>query len=169
MDTYANGTEELTENAIEAIDSYISALSLEIDNETILDNIQKLDIYNLEERELENTKQLLLINVNIPKLEQTIKEVVLNLSNIGQSLPTTDISYIALDNQARLELIYKLLSNIETFKTQTRNIKRNRINCKNNYEYILSYLLQAQDLIKSIYQYANFKQMEIVETYNQEQ
>lgn len=116
--------------------------------EKLLKIIQSLELYTLEEKEITHYKRELLRVVYIPKLEEQIKELILKISNIED---TTQ------DNQERLKLIYSLLTNMEEFKNQTRNIKRDTNQCSENYNYIFQYLQTTQYLVKAIDKATQYK------------
>lgn len=144
MDIYAQAQDELQRETAETIDDFITSLTLENsseDMEELFKNIQSLNLYTSQEREIKYYKQELIRLVNIQKLEEQIKNIILRISNIEDTNK---------DNQTRLKLIYSLLSNMEEFKTQTRNIKRNTNKCNDDYKYIFNYLQITQYLLKSI-------------------
>lgn len=133
-------------------------------NELILQTFQEMDLYSMSEQMVIDTKDQLLENVNISNLEKQVKNAILKLSGVGQPSLGADVEYIALDNQARLNIIYQLLNTFELFKTQTRNLKRNKYNCNtDNFEYVFNYLTRTQELFKSIYSYAEFQHKEHIE------
>lgn len=133
-------------------------------NELILQTFQEIDLYSMSEQMIIDTKDQLLQNVNISNLEKEVKKAILKLSRVGPPSFGADAVYIALDNQARLDIIYQLLDTFELFKTQTKNLKRNKNNCNtNNFEYVFDYLSRTQELFKSIYSYAEFQHKEHIE------
>lgn len=109
--------------------------------EKLLKIIQGLELYTLEEKEVTHYKRELLRVVYIPKLEEQIKELILKISNIED---------ITEDNQERLKLIYTLLTNMEEFKNQTRNIKRDTNQCSEDYNYSFQYLQTTQYLVQAM-------------------
>lgn len=130
-------------------------------NELMLQTFQEMDLYSMSEQMVIDTKDQLLQNVNISNLEKEVKKAILKLSRVGQPSLGADAVYIALDNQARLDIIYQLLDTFELFKTQTKNLKRNKYNCNtDNFEYVFDYLLRTQNLFKTIYNYAEFQYKE---------
>ena len=133
-------------------------------NELILQTFQEMDLYSMSEQMVIDTKDQLLENVNISNLEKQVKNAILKLSGVGQPSLGADVEYIALDNQARLNIIYQLLNTFELFKIQTRNLKRNKYNCNtDNFEYVFNYLTRTQELFRSIYKYAEFQHKEHTE------
>lgn len=133
-------------------------------NELILQTFQEMDLYSMSEQMVIDTKDQLLENVNISNLEKQVKNAILKLSGVGQPSLGADVEYIALDNQARLNIIYELLNTFELFKMQTKNLKRNKYNCNtDNFEYVFNYLTRTQELFRSIYRYAEFKNKEHIE------
>ena len=116
--------------------------------EKLLQIIEDLKLFNLEEKEVTHYKRELLRVVYIPKLEEQIKELILKISNIED---TTQ------DNKSRLNLIYNLLNNMEEFKEQTRNIKRDTNQCNTNYNYIYNYLQTTQYLVRAMNKATKYK------------
>lgn len=114
----------------------------------LLQIMQELKLHTLEEKEVTHYKRELLRVVYIPKLEEQIRELILKISNIED---TTQ------DNQERLKLIYSLLTNMEEFKNQTRNIKRDINQCSEDYKYIFQYLQTTQYLVKAIDKATQYK------------
>ena len=119
--------------------------------------IQDIDIYKLDRQEITKLKLQLLNGINVPKLDEEIKNTILKLSNVGHHTTITDIAYIGLNEQERLEMIHLLLSSIEQLKIQTKNIKRNINNYNTDYEYIFNYVETTQKLLKTMYRYAKMK------------
>lgn len=116
--------------------------------EKLLKIIQDLKLHTLEEKEVTHYKEQLLRAVFIPKLEKQVQDIILKISNIEDT---------AEDNQERLKLIYTLLSSMETFKNQTRNIRRDNDKCNDDYNYIFSYLQNIQHLLKNMNQATRYK------------
>lgn len=139
------------ESTVEKIEDYYTGLTLETANadmDKLLQIMQELKLHTLEEKEITHYKRELLRVVYIPKLEEQIKELILKISNIED---TTE------DTQKRLNLIYSLLSNMEEFKNQTRNIKRDINQCNDDYSYIYNYLQTTQYLIKAMNKAKEYK------------
>lgn len=133
----------------------------------ILYEFHNLDIYDLTDQQIIQIKNDLINNVKLNKLEEKIREVTLNLSQVGAPAFMSDAKYIALDNQKRLDLIFMLINNFALFKTATKNLKNNKNNCNNNDEYILNYLFKTKDLINTIWEYGEFKLEEAKENQKQ--
>lgn len=151
LNIYADAQDELKERNAEMIEDYFTSLTLEsanADMETLLEMVHNLELHTLEEKEVRHYKQELIRLVNIPKLEDQVKDLILIISNVEENNK---------DNQARLELIYSLLRNMEEFKKQTRNIKRNTNKCNDDYSYIFNYLQTTQYLIKAINKAKEYK------------
>lgn len=157
MNSYVDGTTEMKEIAQEKIDEYITDCIDNTDTEAVLKNIRKLNLYNLNETEIIDTKKRLLKYINIPKLEEKSKQAILNLSGIGQVVAITDTEHIKLDNKTRLNTIYEIVSNLESVKTKTTNLRKYSSNGNNDYDYILNYLIITQQLLNSIYDYTDLK------------
>ena len=152
MDIYAEAQNELQQETAETIDEFISYLTYEgtsEDMETLFKKIKELDLNTLEESTVKIFKQELISLANIPKLEEQVKNIILELSNIGQVIPIGDLQHINQDNRTRLKLTYSLLDTLDQFKTQTKNIKKN--GGKNvDYEYTLNYIATTQKLLNMI-------------------
>lgn len=139
------------ESTVEKIEDYYTGLTLETANadmEELLKIIQDLNLHTLEEKEVIHYKRELLRVVYIPKLEEQIKDIILKVSNIEDTTK---------DKQERLNLIYTLLSSMEEFKNQTRNIKRDNNKCSEDYNYIFQYLQITQYLVKAIDKATQYK------------
>ena len=132
-------------------------------NELIIHKIQELELCEMDEQDIIQMKNQIVDNVSITTLEKAVKEAILHLSRVGPPSFMADAKFIALDNQKRLDIIYLLLDNFELFKTQTSNLKRDKMNCNYNFDYVFNYLSQTQDLIKTIYSYAEFQHNEKLE------
>lgn len=151
MDIYAEAQDELQRETAETIDDFITSLTLENsseDMEELFIKLKNLNLYTLQKREVKYYKQELVRLVNIHSLEEQVKTVILQVSNIED---TTE------DNQERLKLIYSLLNNMEEFKNQTRNIKRDTNKCNDDYKYIFQYLQTTQYLVKAIDKATEYK------------
>ena len=143
MNIYADAQDELKEQNAEKIEDYFTSLTSESasqDMDELFRKIQELDVYSLEEKEVINYTNEIKRLANIPKTEKEVKELILKISNIDKGILTED-------NQARLELVYSLLSNMEQLKDQTRDLKRDTNKCNDDYKYIFNYLQTAQNLV----------------------
>lgn len=153
MNSYVDGTEEMKEVAMGTIADYIIDCKDTTDIETALHDIMNLNLYTLEEQEIKDTKKKLLKFMNIPKLEEKAKKAILNLSRNEPISNETNKVYITLDIKTKLDLIYEIMNKFEMVKSQTVNLKDN----SNDYYYILNYLTSTQELLKMIYQYAEWQ------------
>ena len=131
-----------------------------MNNELIVQNINDIDISNLSEKEVIQLADTVICNVNINKLEEKVNEACMTLSNVGEPRFGADLKFIALDNQQRLNIVYNLLNNFTTFKADIKNFKHNKLDCRQNYEYIFNFLLNTKDMISSVIEYGSFKQKE---------
>ena len=123
----------------------------------VFTDIQQLDLDTLDETKGNILKQELIRVVSIPKLEEQIKDIILNLSKI-----TNDES-INQDNTTRLKLIYSLLHTLDKFNTQTKNIKMKNDYSK-DYKYTFKYIQTAQKLLNLIDMATNYKPAEQLST-----
>ena len=152
MNIYADAQDELKEQNAEKIEDYILSLTSESasqDMDELFEKIEELDIYSLEDKEVINYTNEIKRLAIIPKIEKEVKELILKISNIDKD--TTD------DTQARLELVYSLLSNMEHLKDQTRDLKRDTNKCNDDYKYIFNYLQTTQYLVKAINKATEYK------------
>lgn len=143
-DVYANGTFDQMESTVEKVEDFYTGLTLETANadmEKLLKIISTLKVHTLEEKEITHYKREIVRVIYIPKLEKDINTLILKISKIED---TTE------DTQERLNLIYNLLTNMETFKIQTRELKRDINQCNENYNYIFNYIQTTQYLIKAM-------------------
>lgn len=143
-DIYANGTFDQMESTVEKVEDFYTGLTLETANadmEKLLKIISTLKLHTLEEKEITHYKREIVRLVYIPKLEEDINALILKISKIED---TTE------DSQERLNLIYNLLTNMATFKIQTRELKRDINQCNENYNYIFNYIQTTQYLIKAM-------------------
>ena len=125
-------------------------------NEMIIYEVKNLDLYNLENEQLEQITNDILTNVNISKLEEKINQVILKLSGVGEPSFGADIKYIALDNQKRLNLIYMLSYNFNLFKFDVRYLKRHKNDSSIDSEKLSSFLFKTKDIINTILDYGEF-------------
>ena len=119
-------------------------------NELILKEIKNTDLYNLQEDEVVALQQSIKSNVNLNKMREQVESACRNLSQVTPPRDGADLRYIALDNQERLELIFKLLDSFTMFEKDVKLFRRNKNNCNNNYEYIFNFLLRTQDLVNAV-------------------
>lgn len=161
MNAYVDETEEMKDIAIETIAESINDCQDNTDIETALHDIMNLNLYNLEEKEIQDTKKKLLKYVNIPKIQEKVKQAILNLSRNEETGAKTNTLYIeTLDSRTKLDLIYEIMDKFETFKLQTSNLSKYKSSSNNDNQYILSYLLTAQEILKTIYEYSEYKTSE---------
>lgn len=125
-------------------------------NEMVIYEVKNLDLYNLENEQLEQITGDILTNVNISKLEEKINQVILKLSGVGEPSFGADIKYIALDNQKRLNLIYMLSYNFNLFKSDVRYLKRHKNDSSIDSEKLSSFLFKTKDIINTILDYGEF-------------
>lgn len=126
-------------------------------NELILKEIKSLNIFDLQEDEVIAMKQNIISNVNLNKMREQVENACRNLSQVTPPSFGADLKYIALDNQKRLELIFKLLDGFNKFEKDVKCFRRNKYNCNNNYEHIFNFLLNIQDLVNAVLDHSDFK------------
>lgn len=132
---------------------------------TIYDIIN-MDLCELETNQIMNLKHEIVHGIKMNNLEKLINLAILDLSKVSSPSFGADLKYIALDNQKRLELIYKLLDSFDQFKTQTKNLKRNKFSCNEDSEIALGYLYRLKNLLNSAIEHGEFKEKEMQENYN---
>lgn len=136
-------------------------------NDLVIYEFKDIDIDDLTEEQRMITANYLVSNVNIRKLEDEIHKCILNLSGVGGPSFGADISWLALDNQKRLELVHQLLYYLDIFKSDIKYLKKNLNKTYIDDEQIYSFLYYAKDLIRTILQYGQFKQDSIKEQLKQ--
>lgn len=129
----------------------------------ILYQINELSICDLTEEQVENVVTNILDNVSIGKLEEKVQEVILKLSGVGEPSLFADIEFIALDNQKRLNLIHSLTYNLNIFKANYKNLKKNKYSCREDNDRVFNFLINTQEIIKVIIEYAEFNYKEKLE------
>lgn len=132
-------------------------------NDMIIYNMNNIEIYDLSSEQAIFLKDTIIKNVNIKQLEEKIHEIILKLTGVGAPSFGADAVYIALDNQKRLELTYKLLYNLDIFKSFCKNFKSNKHNCNFESDYIYSFLIYTKDLVNIIYDYGEYRKLDLEE------
>ena len=126
-------------------------------NELILQKMKDIELSDLEEEQILTLQQNIISNVNLNKMREQVELACRNLSQVTPPRIGADLKYIALDNQERLELIFKLLDSYNRFERDVRSFRRNKNNCNSNYEHIYNFLLTTQDMINAVLQHSDFK------------
>ncbi len=126
-------------------------------NELILQEIKNMDLADLQEKEVIALQQNIISNVNLNKMREQVETACRDLSQVTPPSFGADLRYIALDNQERLELIFKLLDGFSKFEKDVKCFRKNKYNCNNNYEHIFNFLLSTQDLVNAVLDHSNFK------------
>lgn len=126
-------------------------------NELILQEIKNMELSDLQEEEVIALQQNIISNVNLNKMREQVEGACRNLSQVTPPRAGADLRYIALDNQERLELIFKLLDSYNRFERDVKSFRRNKNNCNSNYEHIYNFLLSTQDMINAVIDHSDFK------------
>ena len=126
-------------------------------NELILQEIKNMELSDLQEEEVIALQQNIISNVNLNKMREQVEGACRNLSQVTPPRVGADLRYIALDNQERLELIFKLLDSYNRFERDVKSFRRNKNNCNSNYEHIYNFLLSTQDMINAVLDHSDFK------------
>lgn len=132
-------------------------------NDIIIYEVNSLDITDLTSEQIDTLASNIINTVNIKQLEEKVHEVILKLSRVGDPTLDADIEYIAMDNQQRLNLIYMLMYNMDLFKYDVKNLKHNRLGCREDSDKIYSFIYRTKELIQSIMNYGQFSYKEYQE------
>lgn len=121
--------------------------------------IANTDIYDLTEEELENSVTLILENINKKKLRKSVLDAIEDLSGVTAPNEVANPKWIALDNQKRLEIINRLLSQLRYTEKDIKILKtkRNMV----DYDYEFRFLENIKSLCKGIIEYVELKQSEL--------
>ena len=115
------------------------------------------DLNELTEYEIEELSNLIISSVNLKQLRLSVDNACKILSGVGEPCFGADLKFIALDNQARLTLIYKLLDGYSYLESSIKNLKRNKHNCRENFDFIYSFVSNTIDLLKTVKDYEIFR------------
>lgn len=115
------------------------------------------DLHVLEEQQVLELAETISKSINLSGLKRSINNACMNLSSVGEPCFGADVKYIALDNQARLNLIFKLLDSYTKIESYVNNYRRNKLDCRENSEYLCSFVLNTIDTLKTVKQYQDFK------------
>ncbi len=126
-------------------------------NELIIKELNNIELSDLQEEQIIALQQNIISNVNLNKMREQVESACRNLSQVAPPSFMADLKYIALDNQQRLEIIFKLLDNFSMFEKDVKLFRKNKNNCNDNYEYIFSFLLRTQDLVNAVLEHSDFK------------
>lgn len=139
--------------------------------ELIIYEMKEISLYDLEEEEVMTVANNVVKSININKLRKNITGACLKLSGVTPPGFLADAKWIALDNQKRLEIIWKMIDSFEKFEADIKNLRGKRkswLEDKNdNFDYIFQFLLTTKDLISSIYDYGDFRAKEVEENKKQ--
>lgn len=136
-------------------------------NDLIIKEINSVDLDNMTGEQLNELKEYIVSNINISKLNEAITKSCLNLSQVAPPSFMADAVWLALDNQKRLDIIYKLMNNFNFIKDDVKNFRKNKNNCNDNIDYVYSFLNRTKDLVESIIEFGEFKHEEYKENIKQ--
>lgn len=122
-----------------------------------------INLYDLSTSDILELSNLIRNNLQIKTLKNKINEACITLSSVGSPSFGADVTYIALDNQQRLEIINALLNKYNNIELYIQNLRYNKYDCRNNYEYNFMFLQNIQELMSSISSYVEFRFKEKVE------
>lgn len=137
-----------------------------MNNKLIISNMNKLDLYDLSVEDTYILADTIVNNFNVSQLKKSIQKASLNLSAVTKPCFGADLKYIALDNQTRLEIIWKLLNSFELFEKDIKNIKKRKLNYY-EYDYVFQFLSNTQKIMQAVYEYGEFKVLEKEENQTQ--
>lgn len=139
--------------------------------ELIIYEMKELSLNDLEEDQIMILANNVVKNINLNKLNKAIADACIKLSGVTPPSFLADARWIALDNQKRLEIIWKMLDSFNKLEADIKNLKGKRKNWlqdKNvNFDYIFQFLLNTKKLVSSIYEYGEFRIKEVEEDKNQ--
>lgn len=127
-------------------------------NNSLLIKLSQInDLDNLEENQIYEITETISKSINLSALKRSINNVCMRLSQVRQPCFGADVKYLALDNQKRLDLIFNLLDSCTKIETDVNNFRRNKLNCRENIEYLYNFILNTIDTLKAIEKYQTFK------------
>mgnify|MGYP000096115579 CR=1 FL=1 len=137
----------------------------------IIYEMKEISLYDLEEEQVMILANNLVKSINLSKLNKAVTGACRNLSGVTPPSFLADARWIALDNQKRLEIIWKMLDSFEKFEADIKNLRGKRKHwlqdINDNFDYIFQFLLNTKDLISSISEYGEFKANEVEENKKQ--
>ena len=136
-----------------------------ISNNKLLSRIDNLlENYIIDSNELTQVSKLVVNNVKLKKLKKMIEYVTLDLTSIGEPTWYADAKDIAWDNQKRLEIIHQLFKVYNLLEMDFKNVKKNKNDCIENDDYLISFLGRVQELCKLGEKYEEVKRKEVTDT-----
>lgn len=127
-------------------------------NNELLLQLNKFEhLSDLEDYQIIDLANSIISSINLTQLKKSVNNACQILSGVTPPSFGADAVFIALDNQARLEIIYQLLHNCDFLETYVKNLKSNKNNCKENFDYIYSFVSTTIDLFKSVQNYGEFR------------
>lgn len=123
-----------------------------------LSEVTELNI--IDEKQVYELAETITTSINLSALRKSIDNACMQLSQVGPPSFGADVKYLALDNQARLELVYKLLYTYNLIETDVKNFRRNKLECRENSEYLLNFIYNTIDTLKTAKKYQEFRLQE---------
>lgn len=127
------------------------------ENMQILVAIKNLDIDTLNEEEVKALSTAIVTDVNLSKMGRAVNYACADLSRVGPVKFTAEAAPIARENQERLELICRLLDTYGNFEQTVKCLRRNKNNCRENYDQVYGLLLRTSDLADAVLEHSDFK------------
>lgn len=123
-----------------------------------LSEVTELDI--IDDKQVYELAGTITTSINLSALRKSIDNACMQLSQVGSPSFGADVKYIALDNQARLDLAYKLLYTYNLIETDVKNFRKNKLRCRENSEYLLNFIYNTIDTLKTAKEYQEFRLQE---------
>lgn len=123
-----------------------------------LSEVTELDI--IDDKQVYELAETITTSINLSALRKSIDNACMQLSQVGSPSFGADVKYIALDNQARLDLVYKLLYTYNLIETDVKNFRKNKLRCRENSEYLLKFIYNTIDTLKTAKEYQEFRLQE---------
>lgn len=133
------------------------------ENLQILQAVKSVDIMELDEDTVKALSVAITSNANLNKMREQVEYACRDLSQVGPPSFGADVVFLAKDNQERLELIFKLLNSFNNFESIIKCLRKNKNNCRDNYDQLISLLFTTQDLANAVLDHSDFKIKELEE------
>lgn len=139
---------------------------VKVTNNELVIRINKIieNPFEIETKELIQLSDDIVSQVKLKSLKRIIDKICMNISSVGDPSWYADAKDIAWDNQKRLTTIYRLLDIYYLIEADIKALKRNKFNCKENDEYLYSFLLRIKELLNLEEEFKNIKRKEITDT-----
>ena len=123
-----------------------------------LSEVTELDI--IDDKQVYELAETITTSINLSALRKGIDNACMQLSQVGHPSFGADVKYLTLDNQARLDLVYKLLYTYNLIEADVKNFRKNKLRCRENSEYLLNFIYNTIDTLKKSKEYQEFRLQE---------